>query len=234
MVRYSQFLPSNFLTFQLAKDFLMKRSVEMSCRSIPQPQPKLLSDIKNVPPVHHVPHIVIQQHPISYQNSPVTSPVGRSPCHFKKENIPAMSFTYRSPAKVTEPQTPHRRFDSSLDREDIKQAAKLSLKNTVIHIRPCHMVQPSREFTSTMPNSIRNSGVFERNIFIEKLDPTPAISRKNSANHFSNEETVYKQAAQRYSEAEPIISFESRPKKTKVLKVSLDNQTKINSENIDR
>jgi hypothetical protein len=73
-----------------------------------------------------------------------------------------------------------------------------------------------------MPNSIRNSGVFERHIIVEKLDPTPTISRKNSANNIKIEENfLKKQAAQRYSEAEQYaIPFENYPK-TRFLKVSL-------------
>jgi hypothetical protein len=83
-----------------------------------------------------------------------------------------------------------------------------------------------------MPNSIRNSGVFERHIIIEKLDPTPTISRKNSVNDIKIDENQLKKAAQRYSEAEQhTISFESKPK-PKFLKVSLEEQTKRASENI--
>lgn len=73
-----------------------------------------------------------------------------------------------------------------------------------------------------MPNSIRNSGVFEKHLIIEKLDPTPTISRKNSVNDIKIEDNpIKKQAAQRYSEAEQhTIAFECKPK-ARFLKVSL-------------
>ena len=70
----------------------------------------------------------------------------------------------------------------------------MSLKNAI------YPIDPSREFTSTNYNSIRNSGIFERHIIIEKLDPTPTVSRKNSVTDIKIEEShIKKQAAQRFS-----------------------------------
>ena len=70
----------------------------------------------------------------------------------------------------------------------------MSLKNAI------YPIDLSREFSSTMPNSIRNSGIFERHIIVEKLDPTPTVSRKNSFTDIKIEEShIKKQAAQLFS-----------------------------------
>ena len=76
----------------------------------------------------------------------------------------------------------------------------MSLKKTSIALHPYHSMHPSREFTSTMPNSIRNSDILEKQVIIEKLDPTPSISRKNSDINIKIEKNqIKKHASQRYS-----------------------------------
>lgn len=222
MANYSQFLPSTFLSFQMAQDCLLKRSVEMSCRSAQQP--RLLLDIKNLRS-ETIATARNSHQPVSSQTSPYNSPPHQSPYqsprHFKKENTPILNFTYRSPQKIRDVQTPAQVRDNSTETAEIKQATKLSLKNTIV--KPSHVLEPSREFTSTMPNSNRNSGVFERQVIVEKLDPTPTISRKNSICNIKREENILKHAAQRYSEVDQYaLSFEKNSKKNKPLKVSLE------------
>lgn len=154
MANYSQFLPDVLLSFQMAQDCLLKRSVEPSCRNTHQLRPLL--DINNLRG-DAIPTARISHKPVSHQTSPYNSPP-LSPRQFKKENTPILNFTYRSPQKLREVRTPLRVRDNSTETAEIKLATKLSLKNTVV--KPTHVFEPSREFTSTMPNSIRNSGVF--------------------------------------------------------------------------
>ena len=196
MANYSQFLPNALLSFQMAQECLLKRSVELSCRNSHQLRPLL--DINNLRS-DAIPTARISHKPVSHQTSPYNSPP-HSPRHFRKENSPVLNFTYRSPQKLSEARTPLHARDNSAETAEIKLATKLSLKNTVV--KPTHVFEPSREFTSTMPNSIRNSGVFERQVIVEKLDPTPVISRKNSICNIRREEKVMKHAAQRYSEVD--------------------------------
>lgn len=75
---------------------------------------------------------------------------------------------------------------------------------------------------STMPASIKNSGLFEKCIIIEKLDPSPLNSGNISSINCKNEnKSLKQQASQRYSEAEkPLVSFQVSPL-NKRLKVSL-------------
>lgn len=159
MGNYSQFLPATFLSFQMAQDCLLKRSVELSCRNTHQP--RLLLDINNLRS-DTISTARISHKPVSHQTSPYNSPPHQSPHqsprHFKKENTPILNFTYRSPQKLRDVRTPVHARDNSTETAEIKHATKLSLKNTVV--KPTHVLEPSREFTSTMPNSIRNSGVF--------------------------------------------------------------------------
>jgi hypothetical protein len=93
MIRYSQFLPSNFLTFSFAIETFLKKSVEISCKGLPQKQ--VLCEVKNIKP--QLPSRIVKNHPISYQNSPVGTPHCQSPRYFKKENSPVLNFTYQSP-----------------------------------------------------------------------------------------------------------------------------------------
>lgn len=155
MANYSHLLPTTFVSFQMAQDYLLKRSVEMSFRNAQQPRPLL--DIKNLRS-ETILTARISHKPVSSQTSPYNSPPHQSPRHFKKENTPILNFTYRSPQKIKDVQTVVQVRDNSSESAEIKHATKLSLKNTII--KPSHVFQPSREFTSTMPNSIRNSGVF--------------------------------------------------------------------------
>jgi hypothetical protein len=135
MARYSQFLPANFLTFQFAIDCFLKSSVELSCKNVPQKQ--VLTELKNIRP-QQSPPLPIKHHPVSYQNSPIVSPrQAQSPRCFKKENPPVLNFTYQSP-KASATQTPVHGGGSSLEKEEIKQAAKMSLKNTSLGVRPYH------------------------------------------------------------------------------------------------
>ncbi len=81
-----------------------------------------------------------------------------------------------------------------------------------------------------MPASVKNSGVFEKCIIVEKLDPS-SINYGNinisSINCQNDNKFLKQQAAQRYSEAEkPLVSFQVSPI-NKRLKVSLEQKASL-------
>lgn len=59
------------------------------------------------------------------------------------------------------------------------------------------------------------------------------LSRDNSAKNLKDEKMLMKEAAHRYSEAEDhMITFVNQPNKARMLKVSLEHDTRLNSEKV--
>jgi hypothetical protein len=80
----------------------------------------------------------------------------------------------------------------------MKESVKLSLRNTSANTNPTQMPLHSREFTSTMPTSLKNSRILEKKIHFEHLNPYQ--SKKSSIETIKECDNNLKKASQRYSE----------------------------------